>query len=45
MNDNNTPILRDITWDDWMQFYGKVDCMRDKQKRTFWFDSKWENNQ
>ena len=42
MNENKTPILRDITWDEWMKFYGKKKSMKDKQKRTFWFDEKWE---
>lgn len=41
MNENQTPILRDMTWNDWMQFYGKRESIKDKQKRTFWFDKKW----
>ena len=32
----------DMTWDEWMKFYGKKKSMKDKQKRTFWFDEKWE---
>lgn len=41
MNENDQPIQRDITWSEWMQFYGKRESIRDKQKRTFWFDKKW----
>lgn len=38
----NDPIQRDgLTWDKWMQFYGKGETVIDKQKRTFWFDKKW----
>jgi hypothetical protein len=44
MNENKPPILRDMTWDEWMKFYGRVESMKDKQKRTFWFDKKWKNN-
>jgi len=44
MNENKTPINRDITWSDWMQFYGKRENMKDKQKRTFWFDKKWKKD-
>jgi endonuclease VIII-like 1 len=43
MNENKTPILLDITWDEWIQFYGKAECVTDKQKRTFWYDKKWKN--
>jgi endonuclease VIII-like 1 len=43
MNENKTPIIRDTTWGEWMQFYGKTESVTDKQKRTFWFDKKWKN--
>ena len=43
LNENSTPIKRDITWNEWMQFYGKRESIKDKQKRTFWYDKKWEN--
>jgi endonuclease VIII-like 1 len=41
LNENSTPIKRDMTWNEWMQFYGKKESVKDKQKRTFWFDKKW----
>lgn len=43
MNENETPILRDMTWNDWMQFYRRGLSIKDKQKRTFWFHPKWES--
>lgn len=42
MNENEQPIQRTMSWDDWMQFYGKRESMKDKQKRTFWYEKKWE---
>ena len=42
MNENSAPISRDLTWDEWMQFYGKKENIKDKQKRTFWYEKKWQ---
>jgi endonuclease VIII-like 1 len=45
MNENESAIDFNLTWNDWMQFYGKQESMKDKQKRTFWFNKKYcENN-
>lgn len=42
MNENESAIDFNLTWNDWMQYYGRRDKIKDKQKRTFWFDKKWE---
>ena len=44
MNENESAIDFNITWDDWMQYYGRREKIKDKQKRTFWFDKKWEKH-
>ena len=44
MNENESAIDFNITWDDWMQYYGRREKIKDKQKRTFWFDKKGENH-
>ena len=35
--------LANRAWEDWMQYYGQRAKMLDKQKRTFWYDKKWEH--
>ena len=42
MNENESAIDFGLTWNDWMQFYGRRENMKDKQKRTFWYDKKFE---
>ena len=42
MNENESAIDFNLTWDDWMQFYGRRESMKDKQKRTFWFDESFK---
>jgi endonuclease VIII-like 1 len=32
---------KNYSWNDWIKFYGKGEKIKDRQKRTFWFDSKW----
>ena len=44
MNENESVIDSNITWDVWMQYYGRREKIKDKQKRTFWFDKKWVNH-
>ena len=35
MNENESPIDFSLTWDDWMQYYGRRESMKDKQKELF----------
>lgn len=37
-----TPTPTELSWDEWMQYYGRRESVKDKQKRTFWYDKKWE---
>lgn len=32
-----------LSWDSWMRYYGFGAKIKDKNKRTFWFDPKWEH--
>jgi endonuclease VIII-like 1 len=40
-NENLVIQRSGLSWSEWMQFYRKGENIRDKQKRTFWFDKKW----
>ena len=40
-NENKNQKFDKLSWNQWMQFYGRRERIRDKQKRTFWFDKKW----
>lgn len=38
-------ISTELSWGEWMQYYGRRESIKDKQKRTFWFDKKWIENE
>jgi endonuclease VIII-like 1 len=41
MNEDGIPPHDTQEWDTFIQYYGKSEKVKDKQKRTFWFDEKW----
>lgn len=35
--------LADTTFRDWLQCYGKMECLEDSKGRRFWYNKKWTN--